>query len=50
MNLLKVFSPRKRRTVRKTLADYKQELLMKHGREQFMKLQKFGLQMPGVSL
>ncbi len=39
-----------KKIARKTLGDYKQELLVKQGREQFEKLIKKGLQVPVVFL
>lgn len=45
-NLLK----RERKVVRKTIADYKQEALVKQGREQFQTLIKKGISIPVVLL
>ncbi len=40
------FFRNKNRRAKKIIADYKQELLVKHGREQFMVLVKKGLSVP----
>jgi hypothetical protein len=45
MKLLSFFS-RNKKSSRKTIADYKQELLLKQGKEQFTTLLKRGLTIP----
>jgi len=41
---------RSKKIVRKTIADYKQEVLVKQGKEQFQSLLKKGLSVPVVLL
>lgn len=50
MNLKTLFSLGQKKAVRKTLSDYKQELLVRQGREQFKKLLERGLNVPIVFL
>lgn len=50
MKLLQILGLGKKKEIRKTLSDYKQELLVKQGAEQFKKLLERGLNVPIVLL
>jgi len=50
MKFLAYFFKSNKKKLRKTLSDYKQDMLVRQGRQQFKKLKDLGLEVPVVLL